>query len=45
MKAKAIELYLQGGLRKDAVAKELGVSRSQVREWLMGVGGLGMMRD
>ncbi len=36
MKDKAIELYLQGGLRKDAVAKELGVSRSQVREWLAG---------
>ena len=37
MKDQAIKLYLEGGLRKDAVAKELGVSRSQVREWLRGL--------
>lgn len=37
MKEQAIRMYLEGGLRKDAVAKELGVSRNQVREWLKGV--------
>lgn len=36
-KEQAIKLYLEGGLRKDAVATELGVSRSQAREWLRGV--------
>lgn len=36
-KDKAIELYLNHGLRKDAVAAELGVSRSQAREWLKGI--------
>lgn len=36
-KEQAIKLYLEGGLRKDAVAAELGVSRSQAREWLRGV--------
>lgn len=37
MKEQAIRMYLEGGLRKDAVAKELGVSRNQVRDWLKGV--------
>lgn len=36
-KEQAIKLYLEGGLRKDAVAAELGVSRSQAREWLKGI--------
>lgn len=36
-KEAAVKLYLEGGLRKDAIATELGVSRNQAREWLKGL--------